>query len=540
MNPIERRAAFSPAIPPEILDGMLEGYNQELRHYLVSGFRQGFSTGCTNLSPGDAATNLPSCQEAPHVIDQYIEKEMRAGRLAGPFLSTNEQIRKISPIGLISKSTPGDYRVIHHLSFPAGESVNDSISRAHTAVQYGSIDDAVELVGRLENPYMAKTDIVKAFRIIPIIPSETSLLAFRWRDRIYTDLALPMGCASSSQIFQAFSDALVWIARKKFGASHIISVLDDFLFVGETSQECWTSLNGFQAMCEALNVPLHPSKTVEPCQSLKFLGVELDVASKVMRIPAEKIERMRNAVSGLITRKKAPLRQVQACIGLLNFACVAVPLGRPFLRRLSDMCCGIRRPYHRVSLTKAARLDLRAWLLFLDHFNGRSLLDGRRWQQSPGLVLETDAAGAVGIGAVCGRRWLHGSWPDWLGDADISLKELVAVVVPLHVWSNDLANQCVLIRSDNSGVVSAINSQSSQSPCVMQWLRHLFIIVVRHNILVRALHIPGAKNSAPDALSRGRIQVFRNLRPEANFSPSDWTWDDLAMLKPRPHMCRRH
>ena len=514
-----------------MLDHLLEGYDEGLRQYLVTGSRRGFSTGCTDLQPGDAAINLPSCEAAPHVIDQYIGKELQAGRVAGPFSTSGGHIRKISPIGLIPKSTPGEYRVIHHLSFPAGESVNDHIPRAYTAVQYGSIDDAVELLARFDNAFLAKTDIVKAFRIIPVLADETPLLGFRWRGMVYKDLALPMGCASSSNIFQTVSDALVWIARHKFGAGHIISVLDDFLFVGRSRQDCWASLSGFQAMCGALNIPLHPHKTVQPCQSLQFLGVELDVSARMLRLPADKIERARDAVTGLI-RKRAPLRQVQSCIGLLHFACLAVPLGRPFLRRLWDLCRGVRRPYHRVSLTKASRLDLRAWLQFLSHFNGRSLLDGRRWLQSPGLVLETDAAGEVGIGAICGSRWLYGAWPDWLRDADISVKELVAVVVPLQVWASDLTNQCVIIRSDNSGVVNAINSQSSKSSAVMSWLRHLFLLVVRRNILVRAVHVPGVRNAAPDALSRGRTQVFRDLRPQAHLLPSAWDWAAFDTLRP--------
>lgn len=71
---------------------------------------------------------------------------------------------------------------------------------------------------------------------------------------------------------------------------------------------------------------------------------------------------------------------------------------------LSDLCLGVRRLHLSVSLTKAARLDLRAWLLSLSSFNGRSLLDQRRWLRSPRVVLETDAAVGIGLGAVCGRR----------------------------------------------------------------------------------------------------------------------------------------
>ena len=34
---------------------------------------------------------------------------------------------QLSPLGLVEKKTPGTYRIIHHLSFPEGSSINDGI-----------------------------------------------------------------------------------------------------------------------------------------------------------------------------------------------------------------------------------------------------------------------------------------------------------------------------------------------------------------------------------------------------------------------------
>ena len=152
-----------------------------------------------------------------------------------------------------------------------------------------------------------------------------------------------------------------------------------------------------------------------------------------------------------------------------------------------------------------------------------------------GLLLETDTSGAVGIGAICGRRWLYGRWPQWLRDVDIEVQELVAVVVPINVWAETLSHRCVLVRSDNSRVVAAINSQSSRSPLAMRWLRHLILLTVGHNILIRALHVPGVHNVAADALCRDRPQVFRELRPDADCEPATWDWDAFATLQQWRH-----
>ena len=230
-------------------------------------------------------TRASTCRPAPRPPESSMSI-LRGSwrRVASPVHSRPRArpSREFPPIGLVPKKTPGTYRVIHHLSYPVGDSVNAHIPREHTAVQYGSLDDAVELLADLHAPFLAKTDIANAFRLIPIRSQESPLLGFRWRGRIYADRALPMGCSSSSQIFQTFSDALVWIAQRHFGAGPIISVLDDFLFIGSSRQACSDSLTGFQDMCRWLNVPLHPEKTVLPCRRLQFLGVELDVAARVM------------------------------------------------------------------------------------------------------------------------------------------------------------------------------------------------------------------------------------------------------------------
>ena len=41
------------------------------------------------------------------VIDSYIDRELQAGRLAGPFPAPSSPVNKISPIGLVPKSSSG-------------------------------------------------------------------------------------------------------------------------------------------------------------------------------------------------------------------------------------------------------------------------------------------------------------------------------------------------------------------------------------------------------------------------------------------------
>ena len=57
--------------------------------------------------------------------------------------------------------------MIHHLSYPKGASINDSIPPEFSSVKYASVDGAISLIQRKSKGCaMAKTDVRSAFRIV--------------------------------------------------------------------------------------------------------------------------------------------------------------------------------------------------------------------------------------------------------------------------------------------------------------------------------------------------------------------------------------
>ena len=124
---------------------------------------------------------------------------------------------RVSPLGVVPKKNLGEFRLIHHLSFPKGSSVNDGIPLEHSRVCYATIGDAINHIKTVgTDAYLAKTDIKSAFRILPINPIDYGLLGMKWEDKYYYDHCMPMGCFSSCKTFETFSSALEWIARTKF------------------------------------------------------------------------------------------------------------------------------------------------------------------------------------------------------------------------------------------------------------------------------------------------------------------------------------
>ena len=153
---------------------------------LREGFSRGFSLGYNGPRVARDSDCLRSALSQPENVKEKLAKEIQAGRIAGPFTARPLDNLQCSPIGLVPKKEPGSFRLIHHLSFPHGISINDFIDGEQCRVQYASFDVAVELVvqsGR--GAYMAKSDIKSAFRLLPVSPRDYELLGFKCENRFY-------------------------------------------------------------------------------------------------------------------------------------------------------------------------------------------------------------------------------------------------------------------------------------------------------------------------------------------------------------------
>ncbi|KAK3090799.1 hypothetical protein FSP39_014735 [Pinctada imbricata] len=411
--------------------------------------------------------------------------------------------------------------MIHHLSFPEGQSINDGIPKELCTVQYQSIDDAIQYIKHLgKGTLLAKTDIAEAFKIIPIHPDDFELLGFCFKNKFYFDKTLPFGLSYSCNLFEKFSHALHWIMSEHFKVPGCVHVLDDFLFIGPPgSNKCSKALLHFLSVCEEIGIPIKKEKTVQPTTTLTFLGLELDTQKFEVRLPQDKLSKLQKTLLDFRFRKKATLQELQSLIGLLNFACNVVVPGRPFLRRLIDLTRGLQRPNHFRRLNSEARADLQAWSLFAQHFNGKAFILGDIWNTSPKLNLYTDASN-VGFGGTFQHNWFYGPWPNSWTSQHITVKELFPIVIALELFSEQMCNQCIEFFSDNEAVVFIINKQTSKQPTLMKLVRRLVTTALRYNILFKASHIPGVTNISSDHLSRLQIPQFQQLNPNMSKQPT--------------------
>ena len=183
---------------------------------LVQELQHGFHTGYEGDRFPLTAGNLRSAHEHDEVVDEALQKELSAGRIEGPFNSPPFANFRCSGLGVVPKQD-GSWRIIYHLSAPAGLSVNDGIDPERYTLKYCTVDSAIYILNQLgPGTLMAKIDLKHAFRNCPVHPSDWELLGIHWKNRYYFDKCLPFGLRSAPYLFNKVADAMEWILRYRY------------------------------------------------------------------------------------------------------------------------------------------------------------------------------------------------------------------------------------------------------------------------------------------------------------------------------------
>ena len=484
--------------------------DQAFAHYVLEGIEHGFHVGfdhAASLTP--STRNMPSAGAHPDVITGYIATELAAGRMHGPFPPGQIPGVHINRMGVVPKGhVPGKWRLITDLSHPEGASVNDGIRRDLCSLRYTSVEIVATAAQRLgAGALLAKIDIKSAYRLVPVHPLDRPLLGVQWSGAYYVDGALPFGLRSAPKIFTAVADALQWVMVDK-GVSAIDHYLDDFITMGPAgSQECRENLDRILATCSELGVPLAADKLEGPSTCLTFLGIEIDTRSGQLRLPADKLGRLKELLAQWYPRRSCRRRELESLVGTLHHACCVVKPGRTFLRRVIDLLRlpSATRGHHHIRLNREFRADLCWWNTFASHWNGVAIIP---CLAEPAFSVTTDASGSWGCGGWSGHSWFQLEWSREARNRSISFKELFAGLLAATVWGRRWRGHRVRWLCDNQPAVFAVNQRSCRDGQMMGLVRCLFFVEAWFGFEMVASHLPGRENTLADDLSRNRRSAF--------------------------------
>ena len=233
------------------------------------------------------------------VVSKYLANEVALGRKAGPFNQPPFSTCIGSLMGIVIKkhSDSVKYRIIHDLSWPPRDSVNDHINPDLYHCIYASFDQAVSLIKKQGvGTLMAKLDLADAFKHILEGPEDWPLLCSLWDTtqadgsilrQYYIDLFLPFSLCSSPAIFNHYADALefaMWVN----GINDLLHYLDNYFTAGPAGTgNCWCNINKMVEVCRELGFMVNPSKVTSPSPITCFLGIDIDSCEGVAHIDPE-------------------------------------------------------------------------------------------------------------------------------------------------------------------------------------------------------------------------------------------------------------
>ena len=345
----------------------------------------------------------------------------------------------------------------------------------------------------------------RAYHQLPIDPCDYHFLGYSFDDLIFFDTVFAFGLHPATLGCQRTTNAITYLYH--FLGYFCTNYIDDF---GGCDSHALAAeaFHALKKLIFMLGLQTSSEKDCPPSTSMVFLGILFDTISMTLSIPQEKLNKLLAIIELVISTTKILPRPLQSLLGLMSFMTACIRPGRIFMSALLNGLCSLSR-HGCLTVSDEIRSDLQWWIKFLHRFNRISIIPSPVYCPD---VIVTDAC-LTGAGCHFQAQCFHIAFPEHImqdDDFNINVKELLAIIVALHLWGSQLAGSRILLKSDNFAAVQAINNHRSCAPLMQQCLRVLWLLSATSDLDVQAEHIPGYVNVLADVLSHWS----HDLQPE--------------------------
>ena len=350
--------------------------------------------------------------------------------------------------------------------------------------------------------WFTSIDLKDAYFHVPISPQHRRFLRFAYRGRHWQFRVLPFGLSLSPRVFSRCVAAA--LAPLQAQGIKILPYLDDWLLCAPSRAQVSRETARLLAHVDRLGLKVNIEKScLVPSQTTTFLGLALDSGTMTARPSPRRVDDILGHLSAFQRGRQLPLLRFLSLVGKLVSVTAVVPLGlltlRPLQRWVNSLHLDAERHRHRrVMVSRQCLLALVPWRdrAYIAAGVPMGAVPFRR------EVVTTDAC-PLGWGAVWQCRTACGQWPTQAVTDHINVLELRAVHLALRHFMPYLRGKHVLIRSDNTSVVYHINHQGgTKSARLLQVSTDLLRWAAPRLMSLRAMYLPGERNSVADFLSR--------------------------------------
>ena len=551
-------------INPEVWGVLLANYFD--RDELLAGLQFGwdFSLADSPL-PADAEENLPSANQYPGHVDEYVATELAYGTLVGPIPTPAPWPVFRSPLGTVEKPRcPGKRRTITDCS-QRGAGVNSWIRHDYhrgrvVQTRLPGTEHIVAAIKKTRLQYpgqkvkIFKSDYSRFYRQFITCPGLAPYFCVQWRGKLYFDRSWSFGnrgCCSSSQ---RYSRGVAWIYRTQVppargvqnsglacrcpeecqcGDNLMENYIDDSLGVCPESRATWL-FNAFIELVQALTLCLSstPGHISAPATVCVVLGVVVDTDHNSISLPADKLADIRALLAVWCSKKSATPRELASLCGRLLWCARVVGPGRLFLSRVlrlkreADSRPGAMAR-RSISLDEEAQRDLQWWAGMVTVWNGVSFIEPRLtcdvsvdassngWEGgTPGLGCFFHATGEfIATGVPPGMR-------EWR----ICDLELFCYVLCIRAWSHQWRGCTINILTDNEPTRMLLEGGRSRDRLRLAMAREIVGHQFVGDFRLHSTRIATRDNLCADSLSRlaepGQWARFQSFVATHGVTPS--------------------
>ena len=249
-----------------------------------------------------------------------------------------------------------------------------------------------------------------------------------------------------------------------------------------------------------------------PKQVFNFVGYRFDLVTGRVLSTQDRWETLQKKLRFIKGQNSCTVRQFISLIGLLTATEIQVSSGRLHMKPIQ---WHLKKNWHVPEVLEKVIPILQALLPHLDWWlDETNVLRGQPLHPLQHSVqLFTDASNE-GWGAHLGDSTARGVWSPMESLLHINYLELKAVFLALKQFEHLCRDQIVLVKTDNTMVVSYINKQGgmrSGSLCALLW--RLLSWWHPRGITLRARHIPGRLNVIVVPIATGIQSVMLHMGP---------------------------
>lgn len=159
---------------------------------------------------------------------------------------------------------------------------NEAVEKLYFRIE--SIHTATNMI--IPGVFMSSID---AYFTFPIAVSDRKYLKFRWNDKLWRFIGLPMGISCAPRIFAKLITPIYAHLRTLVGTMFPVSRWLFFFFIGFSEQEYLESTMSLTRLFTELGFKVHSEKSsLIPSQRLKFLGFIIDSCEMTIPLPDSK------------------------------------------------------------------------------------------------------------------------------------------------------------------------------------------------------------------------------------------------------------